>query len=147
LDLNKNEITNLKNTITPIINFVDTYQEDSTRSSNSSIYSIQLYELEEYFYKKAVKDIYNQKEYIFCEELIQFIHELLYVSSFILDIYTILRILKKTDISPYFVYCYFGNAHITGLLHYFTNILGKYKIVIKKENNVRTIKRMERAIS
>jgi hypothetical protein len=63
-------------------------------------------------------------------------YELLSLSTFITDVYTILRIFKEeVAIKPYFVYCYFGDTHIKNLLYFFTNIRNDYKIIIEKKSS------------
>jgi hypothetical protein len=82
--------------------------------------------------KKTPKNIV---EYNFCKRLSHLITQIIIATSFILDVYTILRIFKETDVKPYFVYCYFGDDHTRNLLNFFTNILGWYKIIINKPEN------------
>jgi len=81
--------------------------------------------------KKTPKNI---EEYHFCNDINFFLVEIIKMTSFMMDIYTILRIFKKTDVKPYFVYCYFGHKHIKDMLYFFTEILGWYNLIIYKEN-------------
>ena len=77
-------------------------------------------------------------DYLFFEDILYFFRELVIPSSFLMDIYTILRMFKKTDLSvnhvkPYYVYCYFGSYHIKNMVYFFTQILDWYDIIINKQ--------------
>jgi len=63
--------------------------------------------------------------------------ELLNISIFITDFYTILRIFKDVALKPYFVYCYFGDNHIQKTYCIFLQTFSRsIKLLLK--NNLQT---------
>jgi hypothetical protein len=86
--------------------------------------------------KKTPKNI---KQYEFCKNIKAFLDEIVRASSYVMDIYTILRMFKKNDLSanyvkPYSVYGYFGDAHVKHMIYFFIEILGGYEVIIYKPN-------------
>ena len=75
----------------------------------------------------------NTEEFSYVTELVNFYISILNMTAFILDIYTILRIFKRTDVQPYYVYGYFGNTHTTMMTHFFTSMLNWYTVDIRKD--------------
>jgi len=76
----------------------------------------------------------NPVGYDFCLRLLLFLSSLIILESFLLDVYTILRLFKNIPEKPYYVYCYFGDIHVEHLIHYFTYVMKSYKLVISKKS-------------
>lgn len=61
-------------------------------------------------------------------------------NSVILDIYTIARSLKSTDVNPIINIFYFGNQHIENITYFFTEIMNGYDIIFENRISSNTIR-------
>jgi hypothetical protein len=121
----------LINDITAILNIHknNTYPEYTKNDSMKIKTELQVYNIKK---KLLNHPSTNLVGYDFCFKLVKFLTSFVILISFLLDVYTILRIFKNIQEKPYYVYCYFGELHIENLLHYFTYIMKSYTVVIAK---------------
>lgn len=109
----------------------NTYPEYTKNHSLKIKRELQVYDIEK---KLLNHPSTNLVGYDFCFKLVKFLTSFVILISFLLDVYTILRIFKNIQEKPYYVYCYFGETHIQNLLHYFTYIMKSYRVVIAKSS-------------
>lgn len=106
------------------------HENEEPENTDIKIDNTLRFNLKNYLHKKTNKDT---EQFKFCDTIVSFYNELIPLTSFLLDIYTILRIYKKSDVSPYFLFCYFGQGHIRNLFYFFTTILKSYTPIIVKQ--------------